>query len=207
MNDFQRLKRKILHKLHMWRGLDLMMNMYNDETGVPLEKGYWYASSAELPELKRLLKELKPRKKDALLDMGCGKGAALLLFRKAGFGTVEGVELSERLVEIARRNMQILRQNIFIHHADAKTFTDFDQFSHLYFFNPFPESVMSSVMLHVLASLVRKDRPLTILYYNPTCHETIMAGGAFRLDKTILTSDLHHWIYTYVHSPENSSLL
>ncbi|HRK75554.1 MAG TPA: hypothetical protein PLL64_14815, partial [Rhodothermales bacterium] len=76
----------------MWRGLDLMMNMYNDETGVPLEKGYWYASSAELPELKRLLKELKPRKKDALLDMGCGKGAALLLFRKAGFGTVEGVE-------------------------------------------------------------------------------------------------------------------
>lgn len=203
MGFFQRLIRKINTAIHTRRGIDLMASMYNDETGIPFENGYWYESSAELPELKKLLKTIKPHKQEAIIDLGCGKGATLLLFKKAGFGTVEGVELSDKLVDIARRNMQILNKDIFIHHADAALFMDFDRFTHVYFFNPFPEKVMRCVAQHLTASLLREDRPLMVIYYNPTCHSVLMESGVFRLDKAILASDQRHWIYTYLHTPEN----
>lgn len=41
------------------------------------------------------------------VDLGCGKGRALLLARETGFQKIAGVELSPLLADCARRNLQV----------------------------------------------------------------------------------------------------
>jgi SAM-dependent methyltransferase len=65
-----------------------------------------YAGSQ--PSVLRLaLKDLLPLDTYTFIDLGCGKGRALLVASEFPFRAIIGVELSSRLAEIARRNAEI----------------------------------------------------------------------------------------------------
>ena len=82
------------------------------------------------------------------------------------FRRADGLELSERLIPIARDNLRkVGAANSQVFHGDAAEFRDFDQYTHIYLSNPFPSLVMRRVLGHVLDSLERRPRQLTIIYW------------------------------------------
>jgi len=117
---------------------------------------------------------------DSIIDIGCGKGYALRTMQKFQFESVDGIELSAHIANIAIRNFKKLNSNrskVFI--GDAAQFNEYDIYNYVYFFNPFPSVVMSRVVNSLVQSVSRSERKLVIIYMNPTCNDVIVNNSVF----------------------------
>jgi len=133
--------------------------------------------------LRRALKDLPITAADRMIDVGCGKGSAMKVMLEFPFSRVDGIELGEPIAAIARSNFRTLEvppERYAVITADAAEFTDLDQYTYVYFYNPFTAAVMSSFMANLKASVERSPRRVTIVYDNPLCHDAVVAGGVFR---------------------------
>ena len=136
------------------------------------------------------------------MDFGSGKGGALITFAGYPFSRIMGVELLPELVTIARQNLKKLGiSTVHMVVSDAALFTDLDDFTHVYFYSPFPGSVMAAVVRNLEESLERKPRKLTIIYCNPECHETVVNGTHFHKVNEFSHDRLHHPVYLYSNQP------
>jgi SAM-dependent methyltransferase len=180
------------------RGLDLDFASV-EQLGLPAARAHWYSDSGG-PELSRVLDSLAIPRGSVGLDLGCGKGGAAITMARRHFARVTGVELSAELTQIARRNAERagLRNLSFVH-SDASAFTDLDDFTHLYLYNPFPCAVMGEVLGNLAASLARRDRELLLIYRNPVCDGAVSASGLFVRERELRPSE--HWWYIYRHLP------
>lgn len=70
--------------------------------------------------IDELINRHMPRTCSTLLDMGCGTGRHAYEFSKLNY-QVEGIDISEKMINIARRNFN--EGGIFFHHDDIKTAT------------------------------------------------------------------------------------
>lgn len=105
-----------------------------------------------------------------LIDIGCGKGRALMLAAEYPFREVIGVELDSRLTRIARKNLRRwtartrLATPVRIDHADALDITLPDTPTVLFYFNSF-ERAMTETWLARLAERARhRTAPLDLIY-------------------------------------------
>lgn len=191
MSIWELAKRKLSYESLRWklrllseelRGLDFTREHTPQEIGTdPIISVGYYSSGNKY--LKNVLKSLAISPTDNMVDIGCGKGGAMRVMLRFPFSRVNGVEISERLAAIARKNFQILRilpERCRVIAMDASQFQDFDPYNYVYFFNPFTGAVMIKVMANLLASIERKPRKVTIIYNNPTCHDEIVGTGVFR---------------------------
>ena len=106
------------------------------------------------------------------IDMGSGKGRALLMACDYPFQEIIGVEVQPELHRIAQEN--ILRFDgtrkcgrVSSVCMDARDFEFPDEPLFLYLFNPFPDYVMERVVSNLRDSLQRNPRPAYILYNTP----------------------------------------
>lgn len=174
-NDWKELAYRIRLRV---KGIDLTL-VEVTELGLSPEHSKRHASSGS-PELKGILKSFDILPNDSLIDIGCGKGGALIEFSKLQFSRLAGVDISPRLIEIARCNLAKLKiTNVDLLCSDATTFSDFDPYTFIYFYNPFPCKVMSTVIENVIASLTRSPRKMTIIYHTPACHSEIIEKNVF----------------------------
>jgi SAM-dependent methyltransferase len=106
------------------------------------------------------------------VDLGSGKGRAVLLAAQRAFREVVGVELSPALHAVAERNVGImahgLRAPVRLVLGDAATFDVPDGPVIVYLYHPFREPVAELVVDRLCASLARAPRPAAILYNHPT---------------------------------------
>lgn len=161
-------------------GLDFLTAVQPEEVGLDPEKVYRSTPSGGR-HLTKVLRDLNITSEDSIVDIGCGKGNAMRTMLRFPFARVDGIELSEQIAAIARRNFQQMnegRTRLFVH--DASRFRDYDPYSIVYFYNPFPASVMSPVIDALLQSAGQLKRELVIIYNNPTCHDAIIAQGEFK---------------------------
>src|SRR5262249_51199028 len=118
------------------RGLDLAPVDNIAELGLSPERSRGHGSSYG-PELRTVLKMLRIRPGDTIIDFGSGKGGALITFTKFPFSKIAGVELSPEMIRIARENLARLGiKGVEIFHSDAGAFTDLEEYTHFYFFHP-----------------------------------------------------------------------
>lgn len=107
------------------------------------------------------------------VDLGSGKGRALLLASSFPFKAIVGVELAPSLHAVACNNIDIFRaraqqcQDITSKCENAATFEIPNENIAFYLFNPFDEEVMSAVASNIEASLRRFPRSVYILYLKP----------------------------------------
>jgi len=133
--------------------------------------------------LRRALPPRRVRPDDAFLDFGSGKGRVVFqAARNYPFKRVIGVELSAELNRVARDNIERNRdrlrcRDVQLVCADAVDFDIPDDVTVVFFYNPFTGQTFGTVIEHLLASVDRKPRPITIIYYNPVEHEQLMATG------------------------------
>jgi len=106
------------------------------------------------------------------VDLGCGKGRALLLAAQFPFKAIIGVDFVPSFVEAARSNVNVaaaqgLRKDIHVVVGDATQFALPTGAVLIYLFNPFDSPVVRKVATHLRASYLLDPRPLVVVYANP----------------------------------------
>ncbi|MPM50238.1 hypothetical protein SDC9_96974 [bioreactor metagenome] len=161
------------------RGLDFI-RIFDAQSR--LNQKVFVSSTIPKKAIKQCLEGLEIEKCDAIIDIGCGKGHALSVFSQAGFGRIHGIELIDALCEITKQNIRKLKLEglVTVENADAEKFTAYDDFSYIYLFNPFPASVMQTVIENIEKSYRRKPRKLILIYVNPVCDDMIIRSKWIR---------------------------
>ena len=107
------------------------------------------------------------------IDLGSGKGRALLLASAYPFRRIVGVELLPALNRIAQENLQNYKSarqqcfNVESIYGDAREFVFPSEPIVLYLFNPLPASGLSAVIANLEQSLREHPREFYVLYHNP----------------------------------------
>ncbi|HOT22981.1 MAG TPA: class I SAM-dependent methyltransferase [Thermoleophilia bacterium] len=125
------------------------------------------------------------------VDLGCGKGKPLMVAASYGFRRLVGVDISPVCIQAARRNIErygpepIDASRVELRVEDAEDFEFPDDPLVVYLFNPFPQSVVESVIAKLEESLSRTPREVTIVYMNPTAAAAVRRSAFFRRIPTI----------------------
>ena len=156
----------------------------SDVTSPNLARGIRYEPTRALP-FRRALRAAGVPSGGAFVDLGCGKGRALMLAVLCGFEHVTGVDYSEALCAAAERNLDQFRERTRrtftwdIRAMDAAEYAFSDGDTVVYLFNPFDAVVLSAVLSRLRQSLERHPRTVWIVYHNPVWRPTLDNDGAF----------------------------
>ena len=127
------------------------------------------------------------------LDIGCGKGRALLVASELPFRSVTGIELNPRLAAIARANAEMWSRT---HSSDptAPLLTAIEVLEQdaldlelpsgpvlIFLFHPFEAPLLRKLLRRIEGQLATKKAPaLDILYVNAECASVLDRHPAFR---------------------------
>ena len=119
------------------------------------------------------------------LDLGSGKGRALLMASDYPFRRIVGVELLPALHQIAEQNIAQYRsdsQKCFALESvcdDATVFPIPEGPLVVYLFNPFPESGLRRAIANLEQCLEQEPRTVYLLYHNPQLEPLLTESGRF----------------------------
>jgi SAM-dependent methyltransferase len=137
-------------------------------------------------DLRRMLRPGEVKPDDVFLDLGSGKGRVLMLAARYPFARVIGVEVSEQLNEIARRNLEAGRQRrrckqVELVTADVLDYEIPDDVTVVYMYNPFRGATFEAAIAKLIASVDRRPRTVRLVYLNPKEHDRLIATARFEL--------------------------
>jgi hypothetical protein len=116
----------------------------------------------------------QPIEKTVFLDVGAGKGRAMLLASQFPFLRVEGVELNAELARIASANIALWQQDptaealapLHLHHADATIHTLPSAPTLAFLFHPFELPILRRFLKRIETHLATNAHPFDLLYAN-----------------------------------------
>lgn len=153
-----------------------------DELGIDKEKGNKYQPTF-VPINRIIKKKYNVSQEDAVIDIGCGKGYAMYMLHKSGFGVIDGYDLNQRLVDCANNNFKMLGyDNCHAFCGNAETYCDYEKYNYFYIFNSVPETVFIRMMNNIEESLSRKPRDAVLILVNPECRSIVDKSMFFRVD-------------------------
>ncbi len=124
------------------------------------------------------------------IDIGSGKGRALLMAADYPFRSVVGVELLPALHRAATENIAKYKSdsqrcfNIEAIVGDARNFVFPEQPAVLYLFNPLPEPGMAELLANLERSLHDRRRPVYVIYHNPVLEHLLASSALLKKIKT-----------------------
>lgn len=126
----------------------------------------------------------------AFVDLGSGKGRAVLLAAQLGFKTITGVEFSEELHQAATKNMAAARgqwpnvERIELVCGDAAQFSPPSMPVVCYLYNPFGASVMRKVIETWVRAMKKNSHDVWIVYTNPVQLDLFISEPLFEYQFT-----------------------
>ena len=120
--------------------------------------------------LERLANSGLIRKKDVVLDYGCGKGRVDFFLSYQTKASTIGIEYDERIYERAVENQKTAAsksKSAFVL-ANAEAYEVPEQVNRCYFFNPFSVELLRSVMAKILQSYYENPREIFLFFYYPS---------------------------------------
>lgn len=122
---------------------------------------------------KLLLKQNISYENFTFIDIGSGKGRAVLLASALPFKKIIGVEISKNLTSIAKKNICIFPdeekkcKKIELMCKDAIEYNLPMEQIVLFLFNPFGEPIMRQFVENVRESFHNQPRRVIVIYFNP----------------------------------------
>lgn len=112
------------------------------------------------------------------IDIGAGKGRALLLASEFGFRRIIGVEILPELAEVARENVLEFERRgmcsgIEVICDSATNFTFPAEPAVVFLFNPLPQSSLRMFLENLERWLGQNPDPVYVVYANPIFEQTI----------------------------------
>jgi predicted RNA methylase len=160
------------------------------------------------------MRHCEVRPTDVFVDFGSGKGRIVWQAAHLPFARVIGVEISDQLNAVARTNIEKHRDrltcdNVELITADAAEFEVPDDMTFAYFFAPFRGEVFRRVIRHIIESIDRSPRQVTLIYANPELDEAVRETGRFEVLRVLkgVRFDIPEtgWVNIYVsrdHDPQ-----
>ena len=140
-----------------------------------------YGGSHWFP-VRRVLRKLKPGPQDVFVDLGSGKGIALLIAGRLPFRRVIGVDIDEELDRSAKENIERAAGRFRAAEVTSVTASVLewpvpDDLSIVYMFNPFTGKTFREAMQRIFDSYDREPRELHIIYGYPAEHDWLVSSG------------------------------
>lgn len=165
-------------------------DLVNGRANDALNHGYSAIAPSVFQEACRHWRETLPAVSGRIeaysfVDVGAGKGRALLLAAELPFRKVIGVELSEELARTAQRNAarwsRVTRPKakIRIVQGDATQFRWPRTPLLVYLYNPFACLLVAQMAENLAAVAASGSGLVDLLYVNPTCTDTLTSQGLF----------------------------
>ena len=119
--------------------------------------------------LERLANSGLIRKKDVLLDYGCGKGRVDFFLSYQTKAKTIGIEYDERIYQGASNNLMtaVSRRRAEMILVKAATYEVPAEVNRCYFFNPFSVEILRKVMARILESYYEEPREILLFFYYP----------------------------------------
>ena len=120
--------------------------------------------------LERLANSGLIRKKDVVLDYGCGKGRVDFFLSYQTKANTIGIEYDERIYQSAMENQKTVvskGKSDFIL-ARAEEYEVPSQVNRCYFFNPFSVELLRKVMARIIESYYENPREIFLFFYYPS---------------------------------------
>ena len=119
--------------------------------------------------LSRLADSGHIRRKDRLLDYGCGKGRVALFMASAVGCRATGIDHSGKLIDIALENRKSARlgDRVRFECCRAEQYGIRDE-NVFFFFNPFSEVIFEGVLRRLSRAWQEEPRTLTVICYYPS---------------------------------------
>lgn len=164
----------------------------NDKSNDRLNNGYSAVAPSVFREAYRRWSEMLPSsyarpEAYTFVDVGAGKGRALLLATEMPFRKAIGVELNEELARIAQRNltwwMQIARRQTKarVIHQDATEFPWPRPPLLVFLNNPFDCTLVERMAAKLAMVAARGPSLIDLVYVNPGCADVLSQRTAFKL--------------------------
>ena len=120
--------------------------------------------------LERLANSGLIRKKDVLLDYGCGKGRVGFFLSYQTKAKTIGIEYDERIYQAAVKNHQtaVSRTRTEVVMARAESYSVPSEVNRCYFFNPFSVELLRKVMARILESYYENPKEILLFFYYPS---------------------------------------
>jgi predicted RNA methylase len=142
-------------------------------------------SASDPEEMQLVLASLNiEHERFTFIDLGSGKGRAVLLASLLPFRRIVGVEFAPSLHQQAVQNVRRFKhaeqrcRQVELVCGDAATFALPEEPLVIYMYNPFGAEVMREVVESVNAALAASPRELLVVYANPF-HEKLWTDGGF----------------------------
>ncbi len=120
--------------------------------------------------LERLANSGLIRKKDVVLDYGCGKGRVDFFLSYQTRANTIGIEYDERIYQgaIANQNTAVSGAKTRFELVKAESYVVPQEVNRCYFFNPFSVELLRSVMARILESYYENPREILLFFYYPS---------------------------------------
>lgn len=120
--------------------------------------------------LERLANSGLIRKKDVLLDYGCGKGRVDFFLSYQTKAETIGIEYDERIYNSALENKKsyISGRKVEFVLTNAEKFEVPPEVNRCYFFNPFSVEILRKVMARIMESYYDNPREIMLMFYYPS---------------------------------------
>ncbi len=174
-------------RIYINRRYDIAGVISCSDLGIDKSEAHEHAATNDYFNLVKIILMLKGSVKGkTIVDLGCGSGSAICVFRWFGFKMIYGVDLSSLLVEKGKKNFSN-DPRIKIDCCDARVFKE--RVDLVYMFNPFP----SHVLIDSLKNLKRINPEITVIYRNPIFLSDV--EGGFENFRLICTKKTANSIY------------
>lgn len=146
-----------------------------------------YAACQWLP-VHRALKDLRPKKSDVFVDLGSGKGKALLIAGRLPYREVIGIEIDKSLAENADQNITTAQprfrascvKNIV---GSVLEWPIPNEASVIFIFNPFTGKTFHDALTQVFESYDREPRNIHVVYGYPWEHDWLLSTGRVTVER------------------------
>lgn len=148
---------------------------------------YSVSRGMSIPSLsKYIVEKYKVNKSESkMLDIGCGKGGAIICFKDAGVVDIDGVELLNELCKCAKNNLAILDMKSTIYNCNVLEFKKYAEYDYFYIYDAFRGETFGKVIQMIEDTLKYDYRNIVIAYANPWEHRRVVKNGVFHLVEQI----------------------
>jgi SAM-dependent methyltransferase len=137
--------------------------------------------------IRQALASLPPVDDYSFVDLGCGKGRAMIVASELDFGRILGVEISPDLAAIARRNAAAIarrfpeRPEMTVVEGNAVEFALPEGDIVLFIYHAFGQELMQQLTRALEMRVQRYQGHLFVVYYNPVHFEFFDGSREFEL--------------------------
>jgi predicted RNA methylase len=148
------------------------------------------------------MSRLKLPRDGVFVDLGSGKGRALMLAAKYGFRKVIGIEFSGALCAVARDNLQKFKQKfstpseVEVIESDVTKYQLRDDETVFFMLDPFNAPVLTQVLANIKASVERRPRTIWLIYSVPREQHIVDQAGLFTRNQLYFLVGAEFRVYT-----------